>query len=357
MRSLAVLTLLLCVAVLGSARAESPVFETADDYATDARPWTHLDFANDPDNFQFAIVTDRTGGHRPGVFPAILKKINLLQPEFVMSVGDYIEGYTEDRDKLNAEWAEIDDMIAPVEAPLFFAVGNHDVAHQVMEDVWRVRAERTHYHFVYKNVLFLVLNTEDPRHPTAEEQVELDKVWAVLETDTPEAVRLVRESPLLIDYFAETDAARIGEDQADWVLGLLEQYKEVRWTFVFMHRPVWDRPTPGFEAIEAALGGRGYTMFAGHEHNYVHTVRGGRDHIRLGTTGGGWDDAKGQGNMDHVSWVTMRDGGPVFAHLVATGILAKDGVPELVPGAEFCGAAYGLECVYSGGGRKDDVEE
>ena len=27
-------------------------------------PWTHLNLNNQPKNFQFAIVTDRTGGHR-----------------------------------------------------------------------------------------------------------------------------------------------------------------------------------------------------------------------------------------------------------------------------------------------------
>ena len=28
---------------------------------TDQKPWTDLNFYNDPDNFQFAIVTDRQG--------------------------------------------------------------------------------------------------------------------------------------------------------------------------------------------------------------------------------------------------------------------------------------------------------
>jgi hypothetical protein len=38
-------------------------------------PWTHLDLVNDPENFQFAIVTDRTGGHRAGVFPDAMRKL------------------------------------------------------------------------------------------------------------------------------------------------------------------------------------------------------------------------------------------------------------------------------------------
>ena len=56
-------------------------------------PWNHLELNNDPDHFQFAIVSDRAGGHRPGVFMDAVNKLNLLQPEFVMSVGDLIEGY------------------------------------------------------------------------------------------------------------------------------------------------------------------------------------------------------------------------------------------------------------------------
>ena len=32
------------------------------------RPWTHLNFQNDPDDFQFAIVPDRCGGDYRGAF-------------------------------------------------------------------------------------------------------------------------------------------------------------------------------------------------------------------------------------------------------------------------------------------------
>lgn len=64
-------------------------------------PWSSLRLNNDPNRFQFAIVTDRTGGHRPGIFEDGVRKLNLLQPEFVMSVGDLIEGYTEDLAELD----------------------------------------------------------------------------------------------------------------------------------------------------------------------------------------------------------------------------------------------------------------
>ena len=72
-----------------------------------SKPYTHLRFRNDPDNFQFAVVGDRTGGTRPGVFPAAVDLLNLLQPEFVMSVGDFIEGYVEDEAQLKSWWKEL----------------------------------------------------------------------------------------------------------------------------------------------------------------------------------------------------------------------------------------------------------
>ena len=103
-------------------------------------PWTSLDFYNDPMNFKFAIVSDRTGGPRPGVFADGVKKLNLLMPEFVMSVGDFIPGNTADRARLAKEWADFDAVLAPLKVPFFFIPGNHDINNDVMRDVWEQRS-------------------------------------------------------------------------------------------------------------------------------------------------------------------------------------------------------------------------
>ena len=50
-------------------------------------PWTHLRLNNDPAEFRFAIVSDRTGGHRARIFSQAVEQLNLLQPEFVLGVG------------------------------------------------------------------------------------------------------------------------------------------------------------------------------------------------------------------------------------------------------------------------------
>ncbi len=74
-------------------------------------PWTNLNFNDDPNHFHFAIVTDRTGGARPGIFESAVDKVNLLQPEFVICVGDLIEGYTADEAELERQWDEFDSFV------------------------------------------------------------------------------------------------------------------------------------------------------------------------------------------------------------------------------------------------------
>ena len=46
-------------------------------YVQEINPWTNLEWNDDPANFQFAIVSDRTGGHRKGIFEDAVGKLNL----------------------------------------------------------------------------------------------------------------------------------------------------------------------------------------------------------------------------------------------------------------------------------------
>src|SRR3989339_1759618 len=82
-------------------------------------PWTHLNFHNDPNNFQFAIVGDISGRQRQEVFPEVVRKLNLLQPQFVMSVGDLIDGDTTNSDELKAQWQDFINNLKPLEIPFF----------------------------------------------------------------------------------------------------------------------------------------------------------------------------------------------------------------------------------------------
>ncbi len=255
-------------------------------------PWNNLKLNNAPGTFRFAIVTDRTGGHRPGVFETGVEKLNLLQPEFVMSVGDFIEGYTQDLEQIGREWEEFDGFIKRLTVPFFYVPGNHDVTNPVMLKYYKERFGRDYYHFTYRNVLFICLNSDDP-YP-----------------------------------------AKIGKEQLDYVAKALEENKEVRWTLVFLHRPLWaggDHENKkglagnGWLDMEKLLRGRPYTVFAGHAHEYRKTVRQDRRYITLATTGGG-SGMRGPafGEFDHVAWVTMSDSGPQLANLLLEGIWHED---------------------------------
>jgi hypothetical protein len=106
---------------------------------------------------------------------------------------------------------------------------------------------------------------------------------------------------------------------------VLAEHPDVRWTFLFFHKPVWQSENePEFGAIETALSNRPYTVFGGHFHSLSRTVRHGRDYFILGTTGGSQNVADPM-SRDHVTLVTMTAEGPSIAHLTLDGILDADG--------------------------------
>jgi hypothetical protein len=258
-------------------------------------PWTGLEPLREEGGFRFAVVSDRTGEHRDGVFEAAMPKINLVRPEFVVSVGDLIEGYSDDPTVLAREWDEIEAFVAALDMPFFYAAGNHDMSNAVMARVWRERFGPSYYHFRYRDVLFVVLNSElfgmvhDPRSPLPGPWTQADQM-----------------------VFLERVLA--GNDDA-------------RWTFVFVHQPLWDAAEihPDWLHVEELLGSRPYTVFAGHYHRYTKHVRHDRSFITLGTTGGG-TRLRGTvwGEFDHVAFVTMTADGPVVANLLLDGIEDAD---------------------------------
>jgi len=142
------------IAEAESIRPAEQVF--SHDVESFAKPWTHKEFHNNPDHFQFAIVSDRTGGHRAGVFESAVDKLNLLRPEFVITVGDMIEGGTDDEAVLREQWNEFNGFVNRLEMPFFYLPGNHDNDTPEMKKVYREIFGREHYAFIYKNVLFFV---------------------------------------------------------------------------------------------------------------------------------------------------------------------------------------------------------
>ncbi|NLP58314.1 sugar-binding protein [Lutibacter sp. B1] len=254
------------------------------DIPSQQKPWNTLDWNDSPSQFQFAIVTDRTGGHRPGIFMDAIRKLNLLQPEFVMSVGDLIEGYTTDVKRLDSEWTEFNSFIDSLQTPFFYVPGNHDITNKVMEKKWQELFGVTYYHFVYKDVLFLCLNSED--------------------------------------NYRGAGKGTIDDEQYEYIKKALEDNKNVKWTLVFLHQPLWvQEDTKRWLEVEKLLEDRNHNVFAGHYHRYWKTERNNGKYIALATTGGG-SKLRGTayGEFDHVVWVTMTEKGPILTNLLLNGI-------------------------------------
>ncbi len=261
-------------------------------------PWTGLTPNTDAGQFQFAVVSDRTGGHRKGVFSRAVHQVNLLQPEFVMSVGDLIEGAAL-ADANRTQWDEFDKYAKQFAMPFFYCAGNHDANSAAKADVWNERLGRRYYHFVYRNSLFLVLNTNDPE--------------------------------LAVPNAEKGPAVRIGRTQQDYVAKALKDNPAVKWTFVFLHHPIWtgrDLTETGWLEVEKSLTGHKYTVFCGHVHRYVKFLRNGMNYYQLATTGGG-SALRGveYGEFDQIAWVTLKAEGPVIANLLLDGVLKDDLLP------------------------------
>ena len=205
-----------------------------------AVPWSGLSANDAAEDFHFVVVSDRTGGARPGVFASAIPKVNVLEPAFVVSVGDLIEGYTEDQAQIEWEWDEFEGFIEQLEVPFFYAAGNHDMSNATMAEIWQARFGPSFYRFVYKDVLFLVLNSE------------------------------------LFSMVSKPDTAGPGPwtqaEQLAFVERTLAEVPDPRWTIVIVHQPLWDYASGvrgDWPQVDAMLAGRDYTVFAGHFHHYV----------------------------------------------------------------------------------------
>jgi len=241
-----------------------------------------------PGLFRFAILPDRTGGNRPDVFESAIAKLNLLQPEFVLTTGDLIDGYTTDPKVWTAQWEEFDRLVNQLDMQLYYVPGNHDISNPLMLEAWKRRHGAPWSSFVYQNVLFLILHTED------------------------------------------RPFGGLGAEQIAWAKQTLAAQAGVRWTVVVMHRALWRQPNQaGFEQVRAALKGRPFTVFASHDHVYLKSSVDGMNAYVVATAGGvsamrGVDF----GEFDHITWVTMKPDGPHVANLSLDGILPDDVVTE-----------------------------
>ncbi len=311
-------SLVLFVASTGLARAADDSVSHFE--APDTAPRSGQPFDDPQGRFRFVIHSDITGSEREGVFEVAVEQINLLRPEFIISVGDLIAG-TDDRTQVDQAWDRYARRVGEAQAPVFYVGGNHDLLGEALREAWEERLGPRYYHFVYKDTLFLILDTEDH---SPERFKEISRLRAEA-YEIAYRVGWADFDKLPYSRIPESEGGAISNEQSAYFQQVLAEHPDVRWTFLFMHKAPWLRDNyEPFEELEAALAGRSYTVFHGHKHAYEYQQRQGADYIRLATTGGVFLPANGR-SMDQLVMVTVDEEGVDIANLLMQGILDRTG--------------------------------
>lgn len=261
-------------------------------------PWTNLNFKDQSKDFSFAIVSDNSGGHRSGVFNEAILKLNQLNPDFVMSVGDLIDtqdfkldSTKYDDNLIKEKWLELNNITKQLKVPFFYVAGNNDIRNSRMESHWVKEFGSSYYYFKYKNTLFVTLNSEDP---------------------------------------PGSEYGEISKEQMSWLETTLQKNNSVRWTFIFLHRPMWLYTNNNdWQKIEKLTKNRSLTVFAGHHHTYSKATSNEHNYYGLATTGGASSLEFGKGQFDHFSWVSMSDSIPKISNILLNGIWGDNPTKEL----------------------------
>jgi predicted phosphodiesterase len=237
--------------------------------------------------YRFAVLGDRTGGHIPGIFAQAVEEVNRLNPDIVLTVGDYIEGYTTDTTAMNKEWDEFLEIAKKIKAPYYFVPGNHDISFDEMEPIYRNRVGEPYYSFDFKNTHFIILDNS--------------------RIDRPED---------------------LPQEQKDWLLEDLKSNKEKENIFVIYHKPLW------FEAMREEREDTLHeifkeygvnAVFTGHYHHYFTGEMDKIRYIGVGSSGGAMDmESTNLGFFYHYLWCTVK-GDKLDVALIKLGsVLERD---------------------------------
>ena len=237
---------------------------------------------------RFAVLGDRTGGHAPGVFKEIVVEIERLKPDFTITVGDMIEGYTEDAKQIQSEWEEYLPLLAPLSAPVYHTPGNHDIWGDDDGDAYRLYNDYIgppNYSFDYRGVRFVVM--ENGRWESNDE---------------------------------------LPAEKVQWLEKALEEGKDAPCSIVFCHKPFW------YETMGSGKPDRLHELFkkygvdavfTGHYHLYFSAEYDGIVYTSMGSSGGSTMSRLTDFKY-HYAWVTVDDDGIHIAPVKKESVMPHD---------------------------------
>ena len=159
------------------------------------------------ESFRFAILGDRTGEVRPGVYEQVWKEVAAEDPAFVVTVGDTIEGL--DDATAQAQWQEVESILKPYRRfPLYLAPGNHDIWSALSERLFRQHAAHPpHYSFDRGPLHVTVLDNSRSNEIAPEEMTFLEEDLKAHESQPLKMIVSHRPSWLVSAAMRDTSSA------------------------------------------------------------------------------------------------------------------------------------------------------
>lgn len=137
------------------------------------------------------------------VFKQILAESNLIRPDAVLDVGDLVFGYFGRAREIEREYQDLSDVVSTLKVPFYPVSGNHDIVGENGEAFWQKYMGKLYYSFDIDKCHFIVLDTD-------------------------------------IGGF---DSGTLGPEQMKWLEADLAANTGAKYTFVFMHKPLYDDAT------------------------------------------------------------------------------------------------------------------
>ncbi len=243
------------------------------------------------DEFRFVIVGDRSGAPQWGLMPQAFSEINQLCPDFVISVGDLIDGYGDSAEQIDKLWNELDGEVSILKSPFVYIPGNHDIWSPTSRGVYEARYGPTYRSFNYRGLHFVTLDTEQA-------------------DDQGQHINCIQGA------------------QLEWLKDDIARNRDARRILLFMHRPIWQ--AGGLDDVYPLLEGLRVSIFAGHYHRYGYAAIRGIPHVILGAVAASMpeDGVEALGRFRHYVLATVRDNDLKLALIRLGGVMSPDRVLE-----------------------------